>query len=364
MVDGSLDRETAEEYAEWFRTLSDATRVQLLAWLARQPAPVPVKDIVEAFPYSQSTVSHHLAALTTTCFLTVERRGTSSFYAVNPACLQALPDATQAIMNGRSTPWCCPPAAAGGDAGVTEPDALREAVQARYAVAARTLGQPGCCGSLPDADRGGAFGATLYLPVEVSGAESAVAASLGCGVPTEVAELQPGETVLDLGSGAGADVVISARRVGPTGRAIGLDMTPEMLGVSRANAEAAGLNNVEFHLGYLESIPLPDDSVDVIISNCVINLAADKDVVLREAARVLRPGGRLAMSDVVAERELADQERRDLDRDTGCIAGALTEAQYVESLAAAGFVAVEVTLTHRVHEVASAAIIRAAIPQR
>ena len=156
--------------------------------------------------------------------------------------------------------------------------------------------------------------------------DAAVAASLGCGVPTAVADLKEGETVLDLGSGAGADVLISARRVGPTGRAIGLDMTDEMLELARGNAEKAGVENVEFHKGYIEEIPLPDASVDVVISNCVLNLSGDKPQVIREAARVLRPGGRFAISDVIADEDMDDATRADMQQWTGCIAGALTRA--------------------------------------
>jgi arsenite methyltransferase len=184
-------------------------------------------------------------------------------------------------------------------------------------------------------------------------------ASLGCGVPTAVAELRAGETVLDLGCGAGADVLISARRVGPTGRAIGVDMTEEMLELARSNAAAAGVPNTEFRKGYLEALPLPDASVDVVISNCVINLAADKAVVLREAARVLRPGGRIAFSDVIADAGLDAAARSDVAAWTGCIAGALTEADFRAALAAAELVGVEIRETHRVHEHAGAAIIRA-----
>ena len=187
----------------------------------------------------------------------------------------------------------------------------------------------------------------------------AVAASLGCGVPTAVADLHPGEVVLDLGSGAGADVLIAARRVAPGGRAIGLDMTPEMLELARRNALVAGVDNVEFLEGYLEEIPLPEDSVDVVISNCVINLAADKHVVLREAARVLRPGGRLAISDVIADPDMDAAIRADMAEWTGCIAGALSEADYQAGLCGAGFEQVEVIETHRVHPHAVAAIIRA-----
>ena len=182
-------------------------------------------------------------------------------------------------------------------------------------------------------------------------------------MPTAVADLHEGETVLDLGSGAGADVLIAARRVGPTGRAIGVDMTEEMLALARANAAAAGVHNVELLSGYLEELPLADASVDVVISNCVINLAADKALVLREAARVLRPGGRLAISDVIADAGLAPQARADMAAWTGCIAGALTEPELRDALTAAGLRDVEIVATHRVHAHAGAAIIRARKPE-
>jgi ubiquinone/menaquinone biosynthesis C-methylase UbiE len=178
-------------------------------------------------------------------------------------------------------------------------------------------------------------------------------------VPTAIADLQQGETVLDLGSGAGADVLISARRVGPTGTAIGLDMTDEMLALARTNAARAAVANAEFVKGYLEEIPLADASVDVVISNCVINLAADKARVLREVARVLRPGGRLAITDVIADDDMDDETRADMEQWTGCIAGALSRTQYERALAGAGFVDCEIRETHRVHAHAGSAIIRA-----
>jgi ubiquinone/menaquinone biosynthesis C-methylase UbiE len=178
-------------------------------------------------------------------------------------------------------------------------------------------------------------------------------------VPTAVADLAPGETVLDLGSGAGADVLISARRVAPNGRAIGLDMTDEMLELARANAARSGLHNAEFVKGYLEEIPLPDDSVDVVISNCVINLAADKTRVLREAARVLRGGGRFVVSDVIADADMDAATRADVEQWTGCVAGALTRVEYETALASAGLVDTEINETHRVHEHAASAIVRA-----
>jgi arsenite methyltransferase len=218
-----------------------------------------------------------------------------------------------------------------------------------------------CCTTPADEE---VFGAALYDEQDTIGAtDDAVAASLGCGVPTAVADLAPGETVLDLGSGAGADVLISARRVAPNGRAIGLDMTDEMLELARANAARAGLHNAEFVKGYLEEIPLPDDSVDVVISNCVINLAADKTRVLREAARVLRPGGRFAVSDVVADADMDAATRADMEQWTGCVAGALTRVEYETALASAGLVDTEINETHRVHEHAASAIVRARKPQ-
>jgi arsenite methyltransferase len=177
-----------------------------------------------------------------------------------------------------------------------------------------------------------------------------------------VADLHDGETVLDLGSGAGTDVLISARRVAPSGRAIGLDMTDEMLELARANAQEAGVQNVEFVKGYIEEIPLADESVDVVISNCVINLAADKRRVLSETARVLRPGGRFAVSDVIADADMDDATRADMQQWTGCIAGALTREEFEQALTAAGLEEIEINETHRVHEHASSAIIRARKP--
>jgi arsenite methyltransferase len=253
---------------------------------------------------------------------------------------------------------------------------IRESVRERYAAAATAIderrssgcgsGNGPCCSSdvaLTDEHGTQVFGEALYSGGEAEGAsEAAVAASLGCGVPTAVADLKGGETVLDLGSGAGADVLISARRVGPTGRAIGLDMTDEMLALARRNAAEAGATNVEFRKGYLEDVPLPDGSVDVVISNCVINLSGDKIVVLREAARVLRPGGRFAVSDVIADPGLDGATRADMVKFTGCIAGALTREEFERALEGAGFMNIEIRETHRVHEHASSAIIRARKP--
>jgi arsenite methyltransferase len=268
---------------------------------------------------------------------------------------------------------CCGESAAGGSCGCSAgeqtavpatPD-IRETVRERYAEAARAVmegGSAGCRSSVSTTDEAGndVFGASLYDASEVDGATAtAVAASLGCGVPTAVADLHEGETVLDLGSGGGADVLISARRVGTTGKAIGLDMTDEMLDLARANAAEAGVENVEFIQGYIEDIPLPEASVDVIVSNCVLNLSSDKPRVLAEAARVLKPGGRLAISDVIASPGMDEETRADMAAYTGCIAGALTEDEFRAGLEAAGFTAIEIRQTHRVHEHASSAIVRA-----
>jgi arsenite methyltransferase len=256
---------------------------------------------------------------------------------------------------------------------------IRETVRRRYADAANAAAtgssddaraleaEAGCCGpdaaSCSPADQTGVFGAALYdESAREQAPDAAINASLGCGVPTAVADLRDGEIVLDLGSGAGADVLISARRVAPNGKAIGLDMTDEMLDLARANAREAGVTNVEFIKGYLEDMPLPDASVDVVISNCVINLSGDKPKTIAEAARVLRPGGRFAISDVIADPGMDEQTKADMAAWTGCIAGALTEAEFRQTLAAAGFDEIEIRPTHQVHEHASSAIIRARKP--
>jgi arsenite methyltransferase len=220
---------------------------------------------------------------------------------------------------------------------------IHEAVRERYGAIARST-RTGCCG--PGACCGGAedpISSNLYTSGEVDGLPpSAVAASLGCGNPTALIDLHPGEVVLDLGSGAGLDVLLSARRVGPTGRAYGLDMTGDMLALARENQRQAGVDNVEFLEGQIEAIPLPDNSVDVVISNCVINLSPDKDAVLREAFRVLKPGGRLAVSDVVVHGDVPADVRRSLELWVGCVAGALEDREYRARLTAAGFDAVEI----------------------
>ena len=230
------------------------------------------------------------------------------------------------------------------------PEELRETVRAKYAEQARRVTsasgsccEPSCCGGTAAADP---ITGDLYATDDVAGVpEDALKASLGCGNPTALAELKPGETVLDLGSGGGIDVLLSARRVGPTGFAYGLDMTDEMLALAEQNKAAAGAENVQFLKGHIESIPLPDVTVDVVISNCVINLAADKGQVLREAYRVLKPGGRFAVSDVVAQGALPDDLRADMEAWVGCVAGALEESEYRQLLTDAGFGDVEVEVT-------------------
>ena len=254
-------------------------------------------------------------------------------------------------------------------ADLTDTTTIRESVRERYAAAAKAVAEntaTGCCGNgvKLTGERGEqVFGGSLYDSAEAGEAPAAaVAASLGCGLPTAVADLHEGETVLDLGSGAGADVIISAKRVGPSGNAIGLDMTDEMLELARHNAAAAGAQNVEFLKGHIEDIPLADASVDVVISNCVINLSGDKGEVLREAARVLRPGGRFAVSDVIADPDMDEATRADMVKWTGCIAGALTREEFARALSDAGLVDIDIRETHRVHAQAASAIIRAAKP--
>jgi arsenite methyltransferase len=241
---------------------------------------------------------------------------------------------------------------------------LREAVRQRYAAAAVKVAEGGtaCCGPEPiEVDEN--FGSTLYaaderdaLPVE------AVAASLGCGNPTAVAELHAGEHVLDLGSGGGIDVLLSARRVGPTGKAYGLDMTEEMLALALANAAKADATNVQFLKGTIEAIPLPANTIDVVISNCVINLSTDKPAVFAETFRVLRPGGRIGVFDVVADDALTTDQRAERGDYVGCIAGALSFAEYHAGLEAAGFTDIEITPTHAVADGMHSAIVRAIKP--
>jgi SAM-dependent methyltransferase len=245
-------------------------------------------------------------------------------------------------------------------------EALREQVRQRYAESARVVAQgtsSGCCGeeccngnSVAGAD----FGGALYSAEERGELpEAAVLASLGCGNPTAVADLREGEVVLDLGSGGGIDVILSAKRVGPSGRAYGLDMTEEMLGLARRTAAEAGISNAIFLKGEIEQVPLPAASVDVVISNCVINLSVDKAAVLAEMGRVVKPGGRIGISDVVAEDRLSPAERAERGSYVGCIAGALSKSEYEQGLLAAGFENVSVSFTHQVADGMHGAIVKA-----
>ncbi len=248
-----------------------------------------------------------------------------------------------------------------------ETDDVREVVRDRYAAVATaaSTGSAACCNNeAMTSEQRKAFGSSLYETEDRDALpDAAQLASLGCGNPTAVADLNQGEVVLDLGSGGGIDVLLSARRIGPTGKAYGLDMTDAMLDLARANQREAGMENVDFVKGTIEHVPLPDDSIDVIISNCVINLSGDKRAVFSEAARVLRPGGRLAVSDVVADDDMDAATRRDMEQWTGCIAGALTRDDFERELVATGFQEVEVTETHRVHDQAVSAIIGARLPK-
>ncbi|WP_050513847.1 arsenite methyltransferase [Streptomyces griseus] len=241
---------------------------------------------------------------------------------------------------------------------------LRETVRERYAAAAVqvTEGGTACCG--PQAiEVDDNFGSTLYAAAERDALPAeAVAASLGCGNPTAVADLHEGDRVMDLGSGGGIDVLLSARRVGPTGKAYGLDMTEEMLALALANQKKAGATNVEFLKGTIEAIPLPANTIDVVISNCVINLSTDKPAVFAEMFRVLAPGGRIGISDVVADDQLGPDQRAERGDYVGCIAGALSFTEYGEGLAAAGFTDIEVIPTHAVADGMHSAVVRATKP--
>jgi SAM-dependent methyltransferase len=245
-----------------------------------------------------------------------------------------------------------------------QPPEVRETVRRRYAAAAVQVAEGGAAGCGPEpVETDENFGSTRYgadergtLPAE------AVAASLGCGNPTAVADLREGERVLDLGSGGGIDVLLSARRVGPTGKAYGLDMTEEMLALARANAVKAGATNVEFLKGTIEAIPLPAHTVDVVISNCVINLSVDKPAVFAETFRVLRPGGRIGVSDVVADDTLTAEQRAERGNHVGCVAGALSFTEYRAGLEAAGFTGIEIVATHPVADGLHSAIVRATKP--
>jgi len=296
----------------------------------------------------------------------LEARATAS------ACCSA--EAQESCCEPEAKGECCDPSHGDGcgcSTGKGEATDVREAVRERYAAAARSVTEShasneratASCGCGPtdiESIKGDAFGERLYSGTERDELpDAAELASLGCGNPTAVADLHAGETVLDLGSGGGIDVLLSARRVGPTGMAFGLDMTDEMLELARANQREAGVENVEFLKGTIEDVPLPDGTVDVVISNCVINLSGDKPAVFSEAARVLRSGGRFAVTDVLGDPGMSAETKADMAQWTGCIAGALTEDEFRVELAAAGFTEIEIRETHRVHEQAGSAIVRA-----
>jgi arsenite methyltransferase len=285
--------------------------------------------------------------------LTTEAAGTSA--CCSPAAQETCCDP------GEKGACCGSGGSCGCSAGSGEAsEDIREQVRQRYASAARATA--GGAGVLAEQERPD-FGASQYGSAERAGLPVlAQLASLGCGNPTAVADLRPGETVLDLGSGGGIDVLLSADRVAPGGMAYGLDMTDEMLALARENQAKAGVRNVEWLKGTIEDVPLPDASVDVVISNCVINLSADKKRTLRESARVLRNGGRFAVTDIVADADMDEATRRDMEQWTGCIAGALTEDEFRQALSDAGLTDVEIRRTHRVHEHAASAIIRARKP--
>lgn len=338
------------DLARSLKALADPTRLRLISIVAASEGQEACAcDLTAPVGLSQPTVSHHLKVLTEAGFLSRTQRGTWAHFAIVPGALESVSE----LITGLT---------AAAPAGITEQ--VREV----YASAALQLtdvsAESGASCCVPtDLGSGDVFGSSLYTAGEGSEIpEEAFLASLGCGNPTAVADLRAGETVLDLGSGGGIDVLLSARRVGPTGFAYGLDMTDEMLALARANAAKAGATNIEFIKGQMEDIPLADASIDVIISNCVINLSADKNAVVAEMFRVLKPGGRLGISDVVAENHLSESDRQERGSLTGCIAGALSNEEYLKALAAAGFVGASVEYTHEVAAEMHGAIVKASKP--
>ena len=343
------------DLARSLKALADPTRLRLIAIVAAAPdREACACDLTAPVGLSQPTVSHHLKVLTEAGLLSRTQRGTWAHFAIVPGALESV--SLQLTGITVATP-----------AGLS-PVSITEQVRERYAAAALELtdvsAESGASCCVPtDLGNGDVFGSSLYPADEGSEIPAeAFLASLGCGNPTAVADLRAGETVLDLGSGGGIDVLLSARRVGPTGFAYGLDMTDEMLTLARANAKKAGASNIEFIKGQIEQIPLADESIDVIISNCVINLSADKFAVVAEMFRVLKPGGRLGISDVVAENHLSEKDRLERGSLTGCIAGALSNREYLDALAAAGFVGASVDYTHEVAAEMHGAIIKATKP--
>jgi SAM-dependent methyltransferase/DNA-binding transcriptional ArsR family regulator len=352
-----------------FRALGDPTRLRIFQFLRSCAHPVAVSETgdvrrvegptagevccrITGIERVTSTISFHLKELRLAGLITMERRGRNMVCTVNADTIQRL---QEFLGNG-----CCPPDDKEQSMALSDRDDVRELVKERYGAAARMVldhkeaaccsggnigtGKSGaCCSNGPDPITRDLYGSTEASEIP----EAALLASLGCGNPTALASLAPGEVVLDLGSGGGIDVLLSARRVGPTGFAYGLDMTDDMLELAEKNRAEAGAENVRFLKGHIESIPLPDNSVDVIISNCVINLSGDKGRVIAEAFRVLKPGGRFAVSDVVVDGELPDALRSDMEAYVGCVAGALERSDYVRRLEGAGFVKVSIEPTRR-----------------
>ena len=348
-----LNEDETAATAALFAALGNPARVRIVNLLAAGDGPVCLCNLIEPLGLAQATVSQHLKRLVEAGLVLREERGKWSYFSLDAAAFErvaALALLPSVLLMSTTT------------------DELREEVRLRYAESARRVVEgraEGCgCGSgscCADGENdAGRFGEALY-DAEQRGAlpEAATLASLGCGNPTAVADLREGETVLDLGSGGGIDVILSAKRVGPTGTAYGIDMTDEMLALARQNAAESGVANVHFLKGEIERIPLAATSVDVITSNCVINLSVDKPAVMMEMARVLRPGGRIGISDVVAEDRLTPGERTERGSYVGCIAGALAKNEYEALLDAAGFEQVSVEFTHEVADGMHGAIVKA-----
>jgi arsenite methyltransferase len=363
---GPLERVTATEYATWFRALADATRIQIVSLLARRSAPMNVGEIVGAVDVGQSTVSAHLKVLAEVGFVLAEHRGTATYYRINEACVDCFPTAADIVM-ARPVPaqQAGVPAARSKEHSMAHdgPANIADAVIDRYSALARTAMAGGTpVDGDPDALTAGRFGAAAYPSDMADIPEVALRASLGCGNPLAVADLRPGEIVLDLGSGGGLDVLLSARRVAPGGLAYGLDASADMLALARANAAQAGVTNARFLHGRIEAIPLPDQHLDVVISNCVINLSASKESVLAEAFRVLRPGGRMGISDMIADERIDPGQLAEAEQRAGCLCGTLTMPRYRAMLQAAGFADITITPTYPAGGGVNSAIIRAARP--
>jgi len=372
--------------AQLFKAFSDENRLQILSMLKEGEKCACV--ILEELHISQSTLSHHMKLLCEAGIVSARKEGKWTHYSLDCAGIQSVKTELEqfvvaevecccerdndTVSKAAPTKSCC----ASKDTKLNdEQKGLLQQVQDRYIMAAKSVaeGSKASCGPVneccADAISGFAasdnLGAKLYdvqSNPDIDGLpEDALLASLGCGNPTAVADLKEGETVLDLGSGGGIDVLLSAAHVGKSGFAYGLDMTDEMLELARKNAKEANADNVEFLKGHIEAIPLADDSVDIVISNCVINLSVDKPAVFREMARVLKDGGRIGISDVVASNDLTKEQRLAKGDYTGCIAGALSFAEYEAGLRNAGFSDIEITPTHEVVDDMFASIIKAYI---